>query len=90
MTRDEIAKLILDERARHFNLPGHEYDVTNTPNDWIAIILSYCSENAKKNQIKPDCDEYSDSLIKAAAVIVAALEHLDMMTTKGHFRDATG
>lgn len=85
MTRDDIAQLILSERARHFNLPGREHDVANTPNDWIAIVLSYCSENAKKNQIKPDCEDYADSLIKAAAVIVAALEHLDMMRKKGYF-----
>lgn len=86
MTRDEIVQLILTERARQFNLPGREFDVTNSPNDWVAIVTSYSSDCVTRNHLKPEFDYYEESLVKAAAVILAALEHMDMMKKKGHFQ----
>ena len=86
MTRDDIVQLILTERARQFNLPGREFDVTNSPNDWVAIIASYSLDCITRNHRKPDVHYYEESLVKAAAVILAALEHMDMMKKEGHFQ----
>jgi hypothetical protein len=86
MNRTEILDLIHKERARQFDLPGVEFDVTNTPNDWIAIATFYISECTRRNTLKPDINEYKDSLVKAAAVIVAAIEYVDMMKQKNQFR----
>lgn len=36
------------ERARQFNLPGSEYDVRNTPNDWVAIATHYLNEEVRR------------------------------------------
>jgi hypothetical protein len=85
MNRVEIIQRVLDERARQIDLPGREYDVSNTPNDWAAIISRYVSEEVRRGQTKPSRKNYEDSLIKAAAIILAALEHCPLMEIKEHF-----
>ena len=85
MTRDEIVQLILTERARQFNLPGREFDVTNSPNDWSAIAGKYLHEETRRGNVKPSRESFEDSLIKATAVILAALEHCPMMEKNEHF-----
>lgn len=74
------------ERDCHFELPGSEYDQLHTPNDWIAIIVSCCSENVTKLHSKPCEVDYKKSLIKAGAVIVAAIEHIETMKKIGSFQ----
>ena len=39
--RSEILEDILKERERQVGLSGSEYDVNNSPNDWIAIASYY-------------------------------------------------
>jgi hypothetical protein len=85
MKQAEIIQKIIDERSRQFNLPGREFDIENRPNDWSALISSYALETTTRNHRKPDVFEFEDSLIKAAAIIIGALEHVDIMKKKEYF-----
>lgn len=76
-TRQIILNEISGERDRQYNLPGSEYDQKHTMNDWIALATAYLSCSVTRKHIKSDYEEQRQSLIKSAAVIVAALEHLD-------------
>ncbi len=78
---------VLDERSRHFHLPGSEWDARHTPNDWISIIGSYVHREASRNGQSPSREDFEDSMIKAAAIIVAALEHTSVMESQGKLRD---
>ncbi len=73
--RQQILSNISHERARQDSLPGSEYDQKHSRNDWIAIATMYLSRAASRKQVPVSDEEYQDSLIKAAAVILAALEH---------------
>lgn len=77
--RQKILEEILAERERQSNLVGSEYDIHHTPNDWIAKIVHYASEETKRNAKTPESEAFRESLLKAAAVIVAALEHVPKM-----------
>ena len=77
--RKEIFDRILSERERHFNLPGSEWDMKNNPNDWIAIITSCLSEETRRFDRVGEAKNFENSLLKSAAVIVAALEMIDVM-----------
>lgn len=77
--RDRFLGQIKIERERQNNLPGSEFDSSNGPNDWIAIISRYVAEGAKSKGITPSANDFSDCMIKAASVILAALEHIDHM-----------
>jgi hypothetical protein len=84
VTRDEILSRFVTERERQFNLPGSEYDMVKTPNDWIAVASFYLSENATRGSHSPvRREDFDDSLAKAAAVILAALEHSEKMQSAG-------
>jgi hypothetical protein len=86
MTRREtIVERVLAERVRQFDLPGTEYDVANTPNDWAAIAASYLLRSVARKNTKPSAEDYEQDLTMAAAVILAGLEHLDQMKEKGLF-----
>ena len=87
-SRSDIMAAIAAERERQFNLPGSERDVRNTPNDFIAIATRYLGEEARRFDNLPSRAEWEKSLIKAAAVIVAALESAPAMQEMGHFADS--
>ncbi len=72
---DKIEK----ERERQFNLPGSEFDMNNGPNDWVAIASRYLSEGSRSRGITPSQEEFEDCLVKAAAIILAALDHSSHM-----------
>lgn len=74
-TRQKILDMIAKERARQESLPGSEYDQKHSQNDWIAISTMYLSRAASRKHLPTSKEEYQDGLIKAAAVILAALEH---------------
>jgi len=86
MNRENIVEEILKERIRQFNLPGVEFDIRNTPNDWAAIISSYALRNLTHKNAKPNIEEFREDMIAAAAVILAAIEHIDNMKAKNLFR----
>lgn len=79
MQREELLKKIEAERERQYQLPGSEFDINHNPNDWIAIVTRYLSEGAKFGGITPLREEFEDALIKAGAVLLAALEHSEHM-----------
>lgn len=76
-TRELILSEISGERDRQFDLPGSEFDQLHSMNDWIAIAAQYLTRCADRKHTKSNKTEQRESLIKAAAVIVAAVEHLD-------------
>ena len=84
-SRGLIVQRIMAERERQFNLPGREFDGVNTPNDWVAIVGRYLFEETRRGDVKPERSNYEDSLVKAAAVLLAALEHCPMMNESGNF-----
>lgn len=75
MSRDEILDLIKNERARQIDLVGSEDDFSKTKNDWTATIGYYLFNSISSHDKKVEFSEFRESLIKAAAIIVAALEH---------------
>ena len=82
--RSELLESIMKERERQVDFTGSEYDVNNTPNDWIAIAIYYLSQNTRRATMltPPSSEDYKSDLTKVAAVILAALEHLDSMKDK--------
>jgi hypothetical protein len=82
MTRSEILQLIIAERERQFNLPGREFDILNTPNDWSGLVCKYASRGIVSHHTRTSRDEFVDDLVKAAAVILAALEHADLLVER--------
>jgi hypothetical protein len=52
-------------------------------NDWIAIASQYLTRGADRKHIKSDYQEQRQALIKSAAVIIAALEHMDSKKKNG-------
>ena len=79
---DDLVALIVAERARQFALPGTEGDFIKSPNDWIATMCSILGEGAERAGIPPSRQDFERAIIKAAAVGLAALEHLDHMTER--------
>jgi hypothetical protein len=76
--RQQILKEISQERDRQYNLPGSEYDLKHTVNDWVAIATQYLSRNATRKHQSISVDEQRDNFIKTAAIVLAAVEHLDI------------
>ena len=84
MNRSDILERIKSERERQLDLPGSELDANNTVNDWIAIAGYYLSQEAcRATTTQTRQSDFESELIKAAAVIVAALEHSENMKDKG-------
>lgn len=83
--RDKLISRIVQERERQFDLPGIEFDTRNTPNDWTTIAAHYLFEDVRRGPMKPYRQDFEDCLIKAAAVILAALEHCDKMDSTNNF-----
>lgn len=75
--RQMIFEQISEKRDEHYHLPGSEYDQLHSINDWIAITGQYLTRCADRKHTKSDIKFQRDSLLKAASVIVAAIEHLD-------------
>lgn len=88
-SRADLLARIEAERERQFNLPGSESDVRNTPNEWVAIAGHYLFDEIRRGANQPDSEEFTDGLVKAAAVILAALESVPAMQALGHFRGGT-
>lgn len=83
MSRKEILDRIEAERARQLDVPGSENDVKNTPNEWVALAAHYLTEDVRRNGNVPNREMFEDSLIKAAAVILAAIENAGSMEMLG-------
>lgn len=83
---EEIIQKIRAERQRQFDLPGSEWDSENTPGDWVAIVSHYVNAEVRRNGVVPLQENFEDSLIKAAAVILAAIEHSDLMKDRNELQ----
>lgn len=83
--RSSILDRIKQERERQIDIPGSEFDARNTPNDWIAIATYYLAQETRRATLldAPSAVDFEQELIKAAAVIVAALEHTELMKDEG-------
>ena len=86
LKRDDIIREITSERMRQLELPGSEWDQRNIPADWISLITHYVSGETRRNGTKPSAVEYRNNMIKAAAIILATLEHFEEMSKRGDFR----
>lgn len=80
--RDAFLKLVEAERLRNSSLPGSEYDLRKDPSDWAVLAGHYLFEEARRGHIVPEADAFAESLVKAAAVIVAAYEHIEVMQNR--------
>ena len=85
MNREALMRRVLVERERQFDLPGREFDMRNGVNDWVAIIGRYLFEETRRGVVKPNRTNFEDSLVKAAAVLLAALEHCSTMEANEQF-----
>ena len=79
---DTIFSAVAAERQRQFDLPGTESDVTKGPNDWIVTITSILCEAQSRTGLPPSREDFVRAMTKAAAVTVAALEHVELMSSK--------
>lgn len=84
--RKTVIQKILQERERQLNLPGSEFDISRTPNDWLAIAGRYLFSSSSTKNIKSSKQEFEEDLVKAAAVIVAALENIERMRDNDQLR----
>ena len=87
MSLDAIIDEIKQERSRQYNLPGREWDIKNSPNDWIAIAGHYLTDSAKRKGQPPNMDNWHTNMVKAAAVIIAALEHQSTMEEQEQLKE---
>lgn len=85
MKREDILSAIREERQRHSSLYGAEFDLKNGINDWSAIASGYVLQEIRRKGVKPETASWRDSMIKAAAVLVAALEHEDYLREQKEF-----
>jgi len=83
---DLLLASVRTERQRQADLPGSEWDAKNTPGDWVAIVNHYVSSEVRRNGMVPIAEEFKDNLIKAAAVILAALENLEVMKDRNELQ----
>jgi len=77
--RQQAVEMILHERERQIGL-GHGgntdgFDMQNSQNDWLAYIQAYLGRAANKcaRNVK-DGQHFAPNLVKAGALILAALE----------------
>lgn len=74
VTRDEIIHRIVEERLSQLNNPSSLNDRSKTKNDWTALAAYYLFDGSYKVGEHVGFEEFRESLIKAAAVLLAALE----------------
>lgn len=73
-SRESIFDAINAEREYQNKKWGEEFNSKNTLNDWVAYIASY---TGKAVTLPFDANTYRTSLLKVAALCVAALERGD-------------
>jgi hypothetical protein len=83
---DLLIERIRAERQRQADLPGSEWDAKNAPGDWVSIVTHYVSSEVRRNGMVPEAEEFEDNLVKAAAVILAALENIELMRSRSELQ----
>jgi len=74
ISRDDIIKKIIIERENLLNSPNSSTDKFKTKNDWTAKIGYYLYETSSRPDKHVSFEEFRESLIKAGALILSALE----------------
>ncbi|EOR9074305.1 hypothetical protein FOI42_RS04230 [Escherichia coli] len=74
VTREDIILKITEERQKQIDNPNTLSDTLKTKNDWASLCAYYLFEGATRPDKHVSFDEFRESLIKAGAVILAALE----------------
>ena len=72
--RQEVFNEVDDERDRQDSRWGETFDAQNTASDWVATIVHYLGRAVT---LPFHSLRYRQSLIKVAALAVAAVERLD-------------
>lgn len=72
---------IRQERERQFEL-GTEGDYLKSPDNWIATIVALLGEGVERHSCPPEQKDFERALVKAAAVCIAALDHIPHMVEK--------
>lgn len=85
--RKEYLSRIETARDEQLEKTNSEKDLINTPNEWAAIAAHYLFDETRRGGYVPRREDYEENLIKAAAVILAALENIPNMTQLGYFQD---
>lgn len=84
MTREEIINAIFEERTRQLDAPRTEFDSLKTPNDWMSVAAHYLFDGAVRGGGTSSADAFTSNIIKTAAVLIAAAEHVENMKENGH------
>lgn len=84
--RHAFLRAVEAERHRQRDLPGSELDIRNAPNEWAAIAAHYLFEEVRRGGYIPEAEAFEDALVKAAAVISAAYEHVEVMKGRNELR----
>ena len=74
VTRSDIIDMIVKEREKQSENPNTLSDTQKTKNDWTSLAGYYLFESSSRTDKHVTFEEFRDSLIKSAAVILAALE----------------
>jgi hypothetical protein len=74
MNRQTIYAAIEAERAYQDEKWGTDFDVANTPNDWVTYITKYLGQAVT---MPWDGKRFREQMLKVAALAVAALEQED-------------
>lgn len=74
ITRTDIVDMIISERDKQAANPNTLSDTHKTKNDWTSLVGYYLFESASRTDKHVTFEEFRESLIKAGAVIIAALE----------------
>jgi hypothetical protein len=84
---ERILDDIGDEVARQLEIWGVEFDIKNTPNDWVAYITRYVSDGAYDGiSASYSLVKFRQALIKSAALCVSAVRMIDSGTmAKRHY-----
>ena len=81
--RQILLDMVQAERSRQLDLPRTEFDSLKTPNDWASITGHYLYECAVRGGLPQNADTVEANGIKAMAVILAMLEHIQAMKDNG-------
>lgn len=74
VTREDIILKLTEERQKQIDNPNTLSDTLKTKNDWASLCAYYLFEGASRPDKHVSFEEFRESLIKAGAVILAALE----------------
>jgi hypothetical protein len=74
MKQKEILKEVRDERDYQDTRWGHDADDTRTPYQWAAFIVQYASRDLTGDPANIDHENFRSSMVKVAALAVAAIE----------------